>query len=179
MFSLINILGIIEEHYETLKSDAKLRFIILIFFLIPLLVAFLLIITNKPLTQNSVNALITAYSIFTALLLNVIFIIYDIMGKLKITDKDTTDDIAEYAKNRNQKELLEHLYSNSVYSLLTSIIILTILILEALIEVWRIEGYILCIFSGFTYIMVAHFLMNLLMITKRLSSLLSSKLDSI
>lgn len=179
MFSLINVLGIIEEHYKTLKLDAKLRFIILIFFLIPLLVASLLIIKDKLLTQNSVNALITAYAIFTALLLNVIFIIYDIMGKLKITNKDSTDDIAEEVKYKNQKKLLEHLYSNSVYSLLISIIILIILILETLIEVWNIKGYILCIFSGFTYLMIAHFLMNLLMITKRLSFLLSSKLDSI
>lgn len=150
-----------------------------------MIIAIALTIKDKTLNQNSVNALITAFAIFTALLLNVIFIIYDIMGKIKTTPEESKDEIQENIKEDWQKVLLKHLYSNSLYSLVVCIFILMILILIVIIEVWNIKKCAIgnycfnlsLIFSFITYTMVAHFLMNLLMITKRLAALLSSKLN--
>ena len=102
MFTLININSIIHKHYKTLNEDSKWLVVILIFLLIPLVISVVPIYFNKMLTSNSINSLITAYSIFTALLLNVIFIIYDIV-KNNPRKKLNPDDISGIIKNKNKK----------------------------------------------------------------------------
>jgi hypothetical protein len=113
-----------------------------------------------------VNALITAFAIFTGLLLNVIFILFDIVGKVKGT---TT-----HANNR--RLLLEHLYANTLYALLVSTITLIFLIITAITEIWQ-NNSILLILSSIVYFGGAHFMMTLLMIFNRLSILLFSQLE--
>ena len=166
MFSLVDIRLIIKKHYETLCHDAKLRFVIIIFLLIPLITSIVLVKNDKLLTQNSVNALITAFAIFTAFLLNVIFILFSIVDKIK----------GEAIQIRKRKLLLEHLYANSLYALLVSTIILTFLIGIVITEIWY-DFTLLSIFSYFIYFSIAHFLMTFLMIFKRLFILLFGQLE--
>lgn len=167
MFTLIDVSFIIKKHYETLRLDTKLRFIILIFIVIPIVVSILFTTIDKPLTQNSVNALITAFAIFTGLLLNVIFILFDIVGKV---EGNTT-------QANNRRLLLEHLYANTLYALLVSAITLMFLIITAITEIWQ-NHIILLILSSIVYFSVTHFMMILLMIFKRLSILLFSQLET-
>lgn len=169
MFALINVSCIFKKHFDTLKQDAKFNFILLIFVLIPTVLSLLLIWINKLLTETTVNTLITAFSIFTGLLLNVIFIIFDIAGKLV---KDTS-----YPQKK--KLLIEHLYANSLYALLISTIVLIILILATIIEIWKGSNLVLIIFSLVVYFSVGHFLMTLIMIIKRLFILLFTQLEDI
>ncbi len=167
MFALINVSCIIKKHFDTLKEDAKFGFIFIIFVLIPVVLSFLLVWINKLLTENTVNTLVTAFSIFTGLLLNVIFILFDILGKL--------GKYPSYAKVR--KLLIEHLYANSLYALLISTILLIIIILATIIEIWNSDNLVLTIFSFVVYFSVGHFLMTLIMIIKRLFILLSTQLE--
>lgn len=166
MFTLIDVSFIIKEHYKTLQRDAKLPSIIIIFIVIPIVVAYTFFKVDKLLTQSSVNALIMAFAIFTGLLLNVIFILFDIVDKV---DRNTT-------QANNRRLLLEHLYANTLYALLISAIILTFLIITAITEIWK-NYTILLILSSVVYFGVAHFMMTLLMIFKRLSILLFSQLE--
>lgn len=166
MFTLIDVSFIIKEHYKTLQRDAKLLSIIVIFIVIPIVVVYTFSKVDKLLTQSSVNALIMAFAIFTGLLLNVIFILFDIVDKV---DRNTT-------QANNRRLLLEHLYANTLYALLISAIILTFLIITAITEIWQ-NYTILLILSSVVYFGVAHFMMTLLMIFKRLSILLFSQLE--
>lgn len=169
MFALINVSCVIKKHFDTLKEDAKFRFIFIIFVLIPIVLSSILVWKNKLLTENTVNTLITAFSIFAGLLLNVIFILYDIIGKL---GKD-----ASYSEKK--KSLIEHLYANSLYALLISTLVLIILILVTITEIWKGSDSMLLIFSLVVYFSVGHFLMTLIMIIKRLFILLFTQIEDI
>jgi len=184
MFVLIDVRAIISKHYETLKLDAPLRFILLLFVIIPLIVSTFLVYFGKLLTQNSVNDLITAYTLFTGFLLSIIFVLFDIEGKLKPT-------VYRYLE---KKDLLHHLYANTLYALLISMITLVILILVAITELWmkvdesvpavfensysqalslsqitlQWQDYLLVLVSFTIYILISHFIMTLFMILKRL-----------
>ena len=166
MFTLIDVCFIIKKHYETLRLDTKLRFIVLIFIVIPIVVSTLFTTIDRLLTQNSVNALITAFAIFTGLLLNVIFILFDIVGKV---EGNTT-------QANSRRLLLEHLYANTLYALLISAVILIFLMITAITEIWQ-NYIVLLILSSIVYFGVTHFMMILLMIFKRLSILLFSQLE--
>jgi hypothetical protein len=194
MFTLINVSHIVTSHYSSLKEDSKQKFIVLLFFIIPLLITLLLIHFEKLLIESSVDSLITAFAIFTALLLNVIFIIYDIMKKEEMFIKSreskqeqadlTSKEMEKKSNDKRKRSLIVHLCDNSLYSLLISIVILIILIIGSIIQAWNITGYqiysmdlnIAKYWSFLVYILVIHFLINLLMITKRLSFLLSQSL---
>jgi amino acid transporter len=196
VFALIDIRSIVSKHYVTLQRDAKKRFIVLIFFIMPATFSLLLILKNKFLTENSVNALITAFTLFVGFLLSIIFILFDIIRDI--------DNSTERGKLR--KTLLDHLYSNSLYALLISILTLIVLLFTAVTDVWpktdttgsqsliqnistnqSIEiaknldivggDILLTILSFVSYFLIIHFLMTLLMILKRLSILLTSQLD--
>jgi len=168
VFALVDIREIIKKHYGTLMEDAKLRFIILIFLIIPLLTSGYFIWNEKLLTQNAVNTLITAFAIFTGLLLNVIFILFD------IADKSWRSNAKIDEKRR---KLLKHLYANSLYSLFISIIILILLVVTVISELWNAKLSLLLTISILLYFLIFHFLTTLLMILKRLFVLLFEHLE--
>ena len=126
MFVLIDVRAIISKHYETLRLDSPIKFILLLFVIIPILISIFLVYLDKMLTQNSVNDLITAYTLFTGFLLSITFVLFDIEGKLKRTTY----------RYLEKKDLLHHLYANTLYALLISMITLVILILVAITELW-------------------------------------------
>lgn len=179
MFVLIDIRAIINKHYETLKSDAPERFILILFLVLPLVIAILLTYYNKLLTNNAVSNLTTAYTLFTGFLLSIIFLLFDAESKLP-------HDASNYAE---KKLLLNHLYANTLYALLVSIITFVILIAITIMGVGAdinnvgnspinignvspmenfLSNYPLIIFSFAVYFLVAHFIITLLMILKRL-----------
>ncbi len=166
MFTLINDLPIIRKHYGTLSEEAKPQFIIILFFIIPIVVSFTLIVTNRLLTYESVGALLTAFAVFTGLLLNVIFILFDVVDKSN----------GKKTNQHDMKMLLRNLYANSMYALLISTANLTLLIIIIIvgdapeIKIRSIE--LVTISSGIVYFGITHFLMNLLMIFRRLYILL-------
>jgi len=179
MFVLIDVRAIVSKHYETLKLDSPVKFILLLFAIIPILISISLIYFDKLLTENSVNNLITAYTLFAGFLLSIIFVLFDIENKLN-------PQIYRYLE---KKDLLHHLYANTLYALLISIITLIILILVSITELWTesaqnlpaalgnssfdrglllCQGYRLTFISFLIYFLISHFIMTLFMILKRL-----------
>jgi len=146
---------------------------------IPFLVSVLLVIGfQKPLTPEAITVLVPAFSVFTALLLNVAFLLLNTTVKMGADLRDEKSLTGTLVKN---------LYVNSLYAILISILILTILILVAICEPWLAADYqlnlvlvsvtvsphlILMGISFAEYFLIVHFIMNLLMVTKRLHALL-------
>lgn len=161
MVPLVGISVIIEKHFQTLKEDANCLWQLGLFFVIPGLTAAILLYLNKGLTNNSANALITAFSIFTGLLLNVILIIFAILDR----------SIKPESQGTKKSKLLHHLYANSIYALLISVLILLVLIITVIWDDWNNTSLIF-IASAIVYFVVAHFVMTLLMIFRRLYVLL-------
>jgi hypothetical protein len=169
MASLIGIKIIIDKHFETLNDEnANHKEIFFIFALLPLIIALVFIYFHKFLTNDSINALITAFSIFTGLLLNVILILFTIVTK--------PDQSVETTTTKNRKRLLEHLYANSIYALLISTLILVLLIIAI---IWNVENtcLLLIILSSVVYFGLTHFILTLFMVFKRLFILLFTQFD--
>jgi hypothetical protein len=156
---LINVDLIIVKHFQTLIEDSSSFCFYLYFLIIPLITAIILIYLNKPMTDGSANTLITAFSIFTGLLLNVILIIFSIV------------DRRQERKNTDKWITFEHLYANTIYALLLSTILLLFLILLVVLNDWK-NSFLIIFFSFIIYFCVVHFVMTLLMIFKRLFVLL-------
>jgi len=151
---LINVDIIIVKHFETLLEDSSKFCFYLYFVIIPLASAIFLLLLQKTLAADSANTLITAFSIFTGLLLNVILIIFAIVDRREVKDAD-------------RKTLFEHLYANSIYALLFSTLLLLFLILLVVLNDWK-NLTVVVFFSFIIYFGVVHFIMTLLMIFKRL-----------
>lgn len=115
-------------------------------------------------TERIASMLITSFSIFIGLLLNMLVIIFTLMrwesGKQMP------------AQNKLKAELLKELYSNLSFTILTSVFIVIILF-----SVFLGESIFLTIFSGIAFFMIGVFFFSLLMILKRIHIMLSREFD--
>lgn len=169
MIPLVGCKVIVEKHFSTLSKDASRFWILILFFLIPAIFSYIFIGYGILLTQTSTNALMTGFAIFSGLLFNVILLLY------MIVDRASTETTTDSGKKR--KNLLEHLYANSIYALLMACFILILLMFLIVLDIWSNLMiwnwyFLLCILSFAIYFGVGHFAMNLLMIFKRLFVLL-------
>jgi len=156
---LINVDLIIVKHFDTLLEDSSKFCFWCYFLVIPLVTAIVLLALQKPMTYESSNTLITAFSIFTGLLLNVILIIFAIV------------DRRQEKNNSDKWVVFEHLYANTIFALLLSTFLLLFLILLVILNDWK-NSFLIFFFSFIIYFGVTHFVMTLLMIFKRLFVLL-------
>lgn len=172
---MMDIKLIANKHFELLIADSSKIKIYSVFIIIPLIFAIVLALL-RLLTQESVNTLVTAFAIFSAILPNVIFIQFNILKKE--TEKDQKE-----AKS-NITDLAGRLYVNSIYAFLIAIITLIALILFTFISsgnvLWHIQVpyydilriFAYFIYSVLIYFFVVHFLLNLVVIVRRLYILL-------
>lgn len=151
MLSLVDFSIIIRQHYENLVEDSDKKTVAIIFYAIPLAISFILVFFNKLLNVDIINSLIVAFTIFTAFLPNVIFIQLGMRKNLK-----EDESLSELSL-----KVSEHLYTDSVYSLLISILILSILIVLLIVsEMGLVTSFIV-------YILIIHFLITFLMVVQR------------
>jgi hypothetical protein len=158
---LINVGDIIRRHFRTLREDAVISYLVFYFLIIPLIFATICVWFQKFVTENIANSLLTAFSIFIGLLLNIILVIFAIVDNSGRGGRLSTLKI----------KLLEHLYSNSIYTLLLSTIIVVFLIVMLILNDWY-SFPLITILSFIVYFGLFHFIMTLLMIFKRLYVLL-------
>lgn len=168
MFSKINVTKIVLDHLNTLRDNQTQRLYfgdVTIFFLVPVIISLLMIISDNLLKESIVNILITSLSIFAALLFNLLLLIYDIIKK---PEKETP-------KARQKKKLLEEIFANISYSILISIIgvLLSLLIFFDI----RIQLF-LDLVNFLVYFLVIQFLLTLFMVLKRVHILLAKEFQS-
>lgn len=156
MFDLIDFSSIIEQHYINLTEDSSRLIIAILFFVIPAIGSLILVSFNFLLNDSVINGLLVAFTIFTAILPNVIVIQVGIRKDIK--DKKTFSGDAI--------KVSDHLYTDSVYSLLISVLILAVMILILIIKV---TGPIT---SLIVYYLIGHFLITFLMVIQRFFILL-------
>ncbi len=168
-----NIIEIISSHLNTFKHSNeknKLDKSELFFFLgFPLIISLLLTIKIKV-SVNSVNIIITAFSIFAGLLFNLLLLLFDIVRKSKIA-KETYNNLNKYNLNLT---LIKETYLNIAFCICLSLIIVTF----AFLFIFGIfNKIILFILSLIIYYLIIVFILTLLMVLKRFSSLLSNEIS--
>lgn len=165
MINKINICPIIKGHIETLKDPRGIKILkrdIVGFYLFPLAVSGYLTWGNFKVIDKYVNIGIIAHTIFIPLLVNVIFLIYNILEKNSVSEK-----------SRKSIKILKQLYSNIVYTILISMLSLISL---AIYSATSINELVKTINTFFLYFVLLHIFLTLLMIFKRIHLLLSKEI---
>jgi hypothetical protein len=170
IFDKLNVSHIIRAHINTLwdyEKDTLSKGDIFVFFGLPALAAALILYLFKtPVDRATSNILITSLSIFSALLLNLLMLIYDLVRKEEETEPDPGTE------NRAVK-LLQEIFTNISYSIVVSVFCVAILLI-AYLEIR--SGIFLQIFSLVVYFLVIQFLLTLFMVLKRVHILLSLRI---
>jgi di/tricarboxylate transporter len=174
MLAKINVADIIGDHFDTLRDyDTKGRNIgdITLFYVIPFIVAVVLAVLKIDLHKDLVNLLVTALSVFAALLFNLLLLVYDVIKK--------TGDATNLEKLK--REYLKEIYTNISYSIFVSILSI-IFLLTSLLNFGAIKSFC-CTSEVRTTLMIAaffllvNFLLTLFMILKRIHVLLSKEMS--
>ena len=170
MFSKINVSQILKDHLKTLRDQETNRFFagdVFTFFVIPMIVSLVILFLIKfTLDKDTSNILITSLSVFSALLFNLLLLIYDIVRR------------EERASNTVDSPLmvnfLRQIYSNISFSILISVICVALLLITLLgiKAVWFNQ-----IISFIVYYLVMLFLLTIFMVLKRVHILLSKEIQ--
>lgn len=184
MSSKINIWSIVTGHINTLNdaSSGKVSLVdYFTFYGIPLAIALLLSFLGIKVTGAANSLLVNFGAIFTALLLSVLVLVYDQGEKLRNVNSNSNNHNIELKKN-----LLEQLYFNICYAIVASValvfscLIYTFLPSDAL-QVSFSELVIgidlkLYLFSPLIMMVVMNLLLTILMVVKRMHTLLTIKI---
>lgn len=173
MFSKINIFGIIYDHFCTLKNYRNGKIYapdLVLFFLIPLIISGFLSHRGFIISANLANVLLTCFSIFAALLFNLLLLIFDIADKVK------NNNSKSYSLEQSKVfyDLLKEIYINVSFCILISVLSI-VLLLGFFID---LDSCIfLLILSSVVYFFVFVFILTLFMILKRVYALLSQRIN--
>jgi len=171
MFSKINVLGIVQDHILTLKNyrTNKLHYPdIFLFVFLPLAISLLFIYLDFSLNDGMVNALITSFSVFAALLFNLLLLVYGLTEK----------EVEKVSISNEKLSILREIHINVSFCILISVITNTILLTYFLkakscllfnINVCSLQW----ILPLTTYYLSIQFLLTLFMILKRIYKLLA------
>jgi hypothetical protein len=173
MSSKINILGIITGHFNTLREADGKRSVpdFITFIILPITLSIISIIFSFNLNNELSSLLVNFGSIFTALLLSVLVLVYDQESKLE--DKKETVGLYD-----EKKELLSQLYYNISYSILCSLALVVLCFLHAVLlnveTVFTISQFTITIkydiylLTPLVVLVISNLFLNILMIVKRM-----------
>ncbi len=161
----LNPIDIVFDHLSTLvRIDTKKLdyWAIIILFILPLLLSVFLLYRFDVLSSNIVNILISTFSIFVGLLLNLLLLIYDLTKKFNAKEPNI----------KIKRKFLKEIFANISYSILISIIIIFFLLFSFInmIQIPKISAFIV-------YFLVANFFLTILMVLKRIHLLLHKEFD--
>lgn len=167
-----NILRIFIDHSKTLRATNGTNPSAMdwcFFYVIPLIVAALIAIKLPPPNENFFEAILTASSIFSGLLLNLLILLYDLTKKNKEELKETPGNDFLCLK----RDLLRALTANISYAICIAIalIVFTVFVMFAgksypCMKLW------LC---PFVYFLSIHFILTIMIVLKRVYALLSTE----
>ena len=184
MSSKINICSIITGHIKTLKDASSGKVSSLdyaTFYVAPITIAVLLSLSEIKVTSDANSLLVNFGAIFTALLLSVLVLVYDQGEKLRnISDESSKHNIDL------KRTLLEQLYFNICYAIVTSVILVFLCLVYTflpdnectiLIKTFSFDIDLkLFIASPLILMTVMNLLLTILMVVKRMHTLLSIKI---
>lgn len=156
---------IVSDHIKTLRnySNGKRNLAdYLINFVLPFFLALFFIVFHRNLNQGIVGIIITAFSIFTGLLLNIMFMMYSLL----------LQDSKSESRRGDRTKLLKETYSNIQFSVLVSIIAIIIMLIYIFLPS---EFLIDVVLSFLIYWLVFLFVTTLLIVMKRTHTLFSDQ----
>lgn len=155
MIAKIDFLKILKGHFRTLHRNGSASVSIadiMLFYGAPAIVAaFVVFWMDRQLSDKAVDFLATVFSIFIGLLLNLLVLIFD---HAKKSDKPV------------QRRVLQETFANISYSILVSVLLVALLMLAKLSS-----GLCVKIVSLVVATMVGNFFLTLLMVLKRVHTL--------
>lgn len=163
MSSKINICNILRDHCGTLvnNSGRSSRIDYATFFLIPMIVFLTVYLKQIKLESSTVEMLITSFSIFCGLLINVLVLIYSLGERFR------GDNAVSATKYADEKRFLREIFSNISYANFICILIIFILVIYSLFDLpWHTT------FSATVLMLAANFILTLLMVLKRIHNML-------
>jgi hypothetical protein len=165
----INITGIVRDHLRTLVHDhsgqPSLQDYVL-FYAFPLLAASALIWYKGTFGKGIGGVLVTSFSVFAALLFNLLLLIYDIVRK------------ADGTMPSLKSKFLKQIYSNISYSIFIAIMIIILLLgYFVALSFSRTSPRLILAFA--VYCLSANFVLTILMILKRVHNLLSTEFENV
>lgn len=148
-------------NYNTKKMDWLSIFIDLI---LPFIISILFIYYKIIIITREFTVILTAFSVFAALLLNLMILIYSIMNKERDKEEKTQD---------NQKlGLLKETYENIQFTVLSSVIIILLILIMLFIP---FNIYLELTLSFIVYYFIFTFIFTLFMILKRTHAIMSNE----
>lgn len=178
MSSKINVIYIIKKHYSTLENENGniSKSDITTFIISPLVMAIVSLIFSFNLSKETTSLLVNFGSIFTALLLSVLVLVYDQEKKLDSNDKDDF--------YRIKKSISQELNHNISYSIICSMFLVFLCLFHSFIVGTNIpvittyislniklDMYLLTPLIAAVFLTI---LLNILMIIKRIHTLLTN-----
>jgi uncharacterized integral membrane protein len=171
MLTKINVLRIVADHFRTLKDyrTNKLSFgDLIVFCALPLLIAGALSWWGKVLSVDTINVLIQAFAILVGLLLNLLVLVFTVIRRETSTAANPNLALQEETK----LTVLKQTFANLSYSVLLGLVIALLLLLAL-----RHNSTVVGLATFFIYAGSIHFVLTLLMVLKRVHSLLGREFD--
>jgi uncharacterized Tic20 family protein len=179
MFTKINVLRIVSDHWLTLHAADSERISLwdlLLFCGVPGIVVWLF--WGKTALDSSGTfhtVALTSLSLFAGLLFNLLVLLYGLIEKTPRKTGIEDPTVAEkHAKVRN--DLLREVYYNVSYAVLISVVAILSLVLIMIVPC-ACANVVQCL-SSFLFFILAHFVLTLLMILKRIHALLACAFNS-
>jgi amino acid transporter len=167
MSSKFSVNRIVSDHISTLRingTDNRDWSAIFTNFILPLIVAILFIYYGIIIVSREFTVILTAFSVFAALLLNLMILVFSIVNREKEKDEEKRDIM--------KIQLLKETYENIQFTVLTSVIIIVVILFMLFIP---FNTYLALILSFVVYYLVFVFIVTLFMVLKRTHSIMSKE----
>lgn len=165
MGSKFSVGNIVKDHFRTLRSfrTEKIELSsVSINFVLPAIVATIFVYFELMIRNTEFDVILTAFSVFAALLLNLMILLYSVLNR----ESEKKDE----QKNKIKMRVLKETYSNIEFSVLTSVIIIVIILLMLFIPYYF---YFDLTASFIVYFLIFVFITTLFMVLKRMHSIMS------
>ena len=169
MLDKVNITKIVRDHLGTLKDNSTRKFRtldFLLFFLVPLFVAVGFVLLLGALPTNLIGVIATSLSIFTALLLNLLLLAYNIT---RSSESPSDEGIGEM-----REKLFHEIFSNIAFAVLVALVTVGCVLIFGVVSDCASQ-LTTAVLSGVIYYLGTLFLLTLLMLLKRVYALLSNE----
>ena len=184
MSSKINIWSIVTGHIMTLKDSSNEKVSLsdyVTFYGIPITIAVLFSVFGIKVSEDANSLLVNFGAIFTALLLSVLVLVYDQGEKLHLANDKTQNHNIEL-----KKKLLEQLYFNICYAIVVAVVLVFLCLVYTFLPekacLFSVSKFYfsfdlkLYLVSPFILIVVLNLLLTILMVVKRMHTLLTIKI---
>lgn len=167
MLSKVNVVDILTDHLDTLRrygdeDEGVPRGDLVLFVGVPVAVSAAMLFAGLVVSKGVVSVLFTGIAVFAGLLFNLLLLSHTIIRQT-----------VENPRWNEEVALIREIYANVSYSILISILILGVLLLR-FISNNAVHVYIV---SAITYVLVVNFLLTLLMVLKRIHTILKCEFD--